>query len=232
MKPFPRIIERTEQLNYGRKQNQLPLPVKWNNKQPVQGFDFINFGIQVAEQILLEIAWFRMCCCVILFSGQWRWSVSTHSLKVEPIGLFPLKLLETRGCTLWELGFAPMSKISLWERVRSTQKCECPSMFTFPKTQKSHASKRNYCSHFWRLLSFFFSFGCSTVIIFRNTSLSFCDYPRGTDLFLTWFCCLKNRLDNTSTFAYLSQVHTVYTDIRGQFDNLPTTYILHDWQLT
>lgn len=171
-----------------------------------------------------------MCCCVVLFSGQWRWSVSTHSLKVEPIGLFPLKLLEARGCTLSEPGFAPMSKISLLKHGRSTRKCECPSMFTFLKTPKSHASKRNYCSRFWRLLSFF-PFGRSTVIIVRNMSLSFCDYPRGTDLFLTWFCCLKNRLDNTFTFAYLSQVHIVYTDIRGQFDNLPTTYILYDWQL-
>lgn len=122
--------------------------------------------------------------------------------------------------------FLQWLKFPSWSTAEGTQKCECLNMFltTIILICLKKKSVLPISKDFWP-----FFFGHSTVVIVRKISLSFCSSPIGTDLFVTIFLPEK-WLVNGFMFAY-TRVHALHADIRGQSDNLSTTYILYDWQL-
>ena len=75
-----------------------------------------------------------MCSCLLLLLLFFFWTIGRACLKPESGA--------TWGKTVVQ-GVAAVSRYSLWNMAEGTQNYECPNMFTFLKTTKSHSSKRS-----------------------------------------------------------------------------------------
>lgn len=152
-----------------------------------------------------------MCCCLILFhSEQLGGPVSTYSLEVEPEHPFTLRLLEAR---VFSRVFLQWIKLPS-ENDRGDIEIWMSQDIYSPQEQKNHMPQRESI-HISKGFCHFFPLDIPLSSLSKQMSLSFCNYPIGADFFLNWFCCMKNRLDNTVMFVYLPPRCTLFIQISG-----------------
>lgn len=152
-----------------------------------------------------------MCCYLILFHPkQLGGPVPTHSLEVEPEHLVTLRLLEAK---LFSRVFLQWIKFPS-ENDRGDIEIWMFQYIHSPQEHKIICLKEKSRS-FLKASVIFYPLDILLSSLSKQMSLSCRNYPIGADLFLNWFCYMKNRLDNTFMFVYLPPRCILFIQISG-----------------